>query len=469
MAKQDIGIIGLGVMGQNLALNMVGKGFAVAGYDLDEQKRRQLAQKPAGERIAVYPTITDFLAHLATPRRILIMVPAGKAVDAVIGELLPLLAPGDVLVDGGNSHFMDTERRLKKLEAYGILYVGSGISGGEEGALHGPSIMPGGNGAAWPHLKDILQQIAARAPDGSPCCAWIGPGGAGHLVKMVHNGIEYADMQMIAEAYFLMEWVLNLSASEMAAVFEDWNRGELNSYLIQITADILKKKDEETGEPLVNVILDTAEQKGTGKWTSQTALDLGVPAQTIAEAVFARTMSARKKERLAAAQSLIGPNLRQERDEREMLENICQALYAAKICSYAQGFQVMQAASLEYGWELDLGTIASLWRAGCIIRAQFLERIVDAYHRRPDLPNLLLDAYFKAAVERCQKGWREVVADAALSGLPVPAFASALAYYDSYRTARLPANLIQAQRDYFGAHTYRRVDRDGVFHTNWSA
>ncbi len=468
MEKQDIGIIGLGVMGQNLALNMAHKGFAVAGYDLDTQKREQLTQKAKGLKIAVYATIKDYLAHLNSPKRILMMVPAGKAVDAVIAELRPLLAAGDVLVDGGNSHYMDTERRLRELEAHGVLYVGSGISGGEEGALRGPSIMPGGNPAAWPHLKDIFQQIAARAPDGSACCAWIGPGGAGHFVKMVHNGIEYADMQMIAEAYFLMERLLGLSAWEMAAVFEDWNRGELSSYLIQITAEILKKTDEETGEPLVNLILDTAEQKGTGKWTSQTALDLGVPAQTIAEAVFARTMSALKEERLTASQALAGANSRLQRPKSQVLDTIREALYAAKICSYAQGFQVLRAASREYGWELDLGTIASVWRAGCIIRAQFLDRIREAYHGRPDLPNLLLDPYFKAAIERCQKGWREVVADAALNGLPCPAFASALAYYDSYRTARLPANLIQAQRDYFGAHTYRRVDRDGVFHTNWT-
>jgi 6-phosphogluconate dehydrogenase len=469
MERQQVGIIGLGVMGQNLALNVESHGLAVAGYDLDEKKREQFAQRGTGRHIAVYETLVDFLSHLETPRKILIMVPAGKAVDSVLAELRGRLTPGDIVMDGGNSHFLDTERRLRELEQIGVLYVGSGISGGEEGALRGPSIMPGGNAAAWPQLREVLQAIAAKAADGTPCCAWVGPGGAGHFVKMVHNGIEYADMQMISETYLLMERLLGLAPEEMADVFDSWNRGELSSYLIGITAEILRKKDEETGEPLVNLLLDTAEQKGTGKWTSQSALDLGVPAQTIAEAVFARTMSALKEERVVASRVLEGPNARFHGHKEEFIDKLRRTLYAAKICSYAQGFQVMRAADREYGWGLELDTIASLWRAGCIIRAQFLDRITEAYQRRPDLPNLLLDDYFRSSIQNCQLAWRDVVAEAVLNGLPCPAFASALAYYDSYRAARLPANLIQAQRDYFGAHTYRRVDRQGVFHTVWTA
>ncbi|MDZ7270081.1 MAG: NADP-dependent phosphogluconate dehydrogenase [candidate division KSB1 bacterium] len=468
MDKQDFGIIGLGVMGQNLALNIEGHGYTVAGFDLDAQKRHSFSVRAAGKNIAIYPTLAEFLAHLASPRRILAMVPAGRAVDRVIEELSPHLAAGDILIDGGNSHFTDTERRVKLLENNGVLFVGSGISGGEEGALHGPSIMPGGNSEAWPHLRQILQAIAAKANDGTPCCAWIGPGGSGHFVKMVHNGIEYADMQMISEAYFLMDRLLGLGPEEMQSVFAEWNKGELNSYLIEITSAILGKKDELTGQPLVRMILDTAEQKGTGKWTSQVALDLGVPAQTIAEAVFARAMSALKRERLNAAGVLAGPSKSFEGDRERFLDKIREALWASKICSYAQGFQLMAAAKADYGWDLDLRVIASLWRAGCIIRAQFLTRIMEAYHRAPDLPNLLLDDYFREQIEQCQDGWREVVATAVAHGLPCPAFASALAYFDSYRTPVLPANLIQAQRDYFGAHTYRRVDREGVFHTIWT-
>ncbi len=375
MDNHDFGIIGLGVMGQSLALNVERHGYSVAGFDVDPEKRDALTGRAAGKSIAVYTTMDDFLAHLTVPRKILAMVPAGKAVDAVIDELKGRLSPGDVLIDGGNSHFLDTERRVAMLEGMGILFVGSGISGGEEGALSGPSIMPGGNLEAWPHLQGILKAIAAKASDGTPCFEWIVPGGSGHFVKMVHNGIEYADMQMISEAYFLMDRLLCLSTAEMEAVFAEWNKGELNSYLIEITSAILRKKDELTGQPLVRMILDTAEQKGTGKWTSQAALDLGVPAQTIAEAVFARTMSAQKDQRLKAAHVFERPNKPFAGDKAAFLDKIREALWAAKICSYAQGFQIMAAANRDYGWNLKFGVIASLWRAGCIIRAQFLERI----------------------------------------------------------------------------------------------
>ncbi|HVO34359.1 MAG TPA: NADP-dependent phosphogluconate dehydrogenase, partial [Gemmatimonadales bacterium] len=398
---------------------------------------------------------------------ILVMVPAGGPVDAVVGELKPKLGKGDVLIDGGNSFFEDTRRRIKALEGTGILYVGTGVSGGEEGALKGPSIMPGGDPAAWPLVKPILQKIAAKAPDGRPCCEWIGPDGAGHFVKMVHNGIEYGDMQMIGEAYYLMQRVLGLKAAEMHDIFAEWNTGELDSYLIEITARILARKDPETGKPMVDVILDTAEQKGTGKWTSTAALDLGVPAQTIAIAVFARMMSALKKERVAAAKVLAGPDAKFSGDKKAFIANIRHALYASKICSYAQGFQLLRAANETYRWSLNFGSIASLWRAGCIIRARFLSKIKEAYDRDAALPNLLLDPYFVTAIGEAAPGWRKVVATAAEAGVPVPAFSSALAYYDSYRSAVLPANLLQAQRDFFGAHTYRRIDREGVFHTDW--
>ena len=465
--KQKFGVIGLGVMGQNLALNIERNGYPVAGYDIQADKLQASEERFAGKNLVVTGTLAEFLESLEQPRRILVMVPAGKAVDSVIGELTPRLARGDLLIDGGNSFFEDTRRRIKALEGTGILFVGTGVSGGEEGALWGPSIMPGGNPEAWPLVKPILQKIAAKAPDGQPCCEWIGPDGAGHFVKMVHNGIEYADMQMIGEAYFLMERVLGLSPSEMRDVFAEWNKGELDSYLIQITAAILGKRDPESGKPLVQVILDTAEQKGTGKWTSGAALDLGVPAQTIAIAVFARMMSALKGERVAAAKVLPGPEERFLGDRAGFIAMIRHALYASKICSYAQGFQLLRAANAEYGWNLQFGIIASLWRAGCIIRARFLGKIKEAYERSPGLPNLLLDSYFTGAIRDASAGWRKVVATAAEVGVPVPAFGSALAYYDSYRSAVLPANLLQAQRDFFGAHTYRRIDQEGVFHTQW--
>jgi 6-phosphogluconate dehydrogenase len=395
------------------------------------------------------------------------MVPAGKPVDAVITDLRPHLLPGDVLIDGGNTFFEDTRRRIRDLKGTGVLYIGTGVSGGEEGALWGPAIMPGGDSDAWPLVKPIFERIAAKAPDGVPCCAWIGPDGAGHFLKMVHNGIEYGDMQMICEAYFLMEKVLGMTPDDMHRVFAEWNKGELNSYLVEITAKILAKKDPDTGKALIHVILDTAEQKGTGKWTSAVALDLGVPAQTIAIAVFARMMSALKSERLSAAKTLAGPNARFHEDRQEFVGMIRQALYASKICSYAQGFQLLRAANQEYAWNLDFGTISSLWRAGCIIRAAFLSKIKEAYARDPALPNLLLDSYFASAIASAGTAWRHVISTAVELGIPVPAFSTALAYYDSYRSAILPANLLQAQRDFFGAHTFRRLDKEGVFHTRW--
>jgi len=461
------GVVGLGVMGRNLALNAARNGFSVAGYDIGPDKRREAREHFAGQAMTVPESVPAFLEQLQTPRRVLVMVPAGKPVDAVLTSLLPGLHRGDVVIDGGNSFFQDTVRRMEELKEEGILFVGTGVSGGEEGALNGPSIMPGGDPAAWPLVQPVLQKMAAKAADGAPCCDWIGPGGAGHFVKMVHNGIEYGDMQMIGEAYFLMERLLGLSPAEMRGVFLEWNRGDLDSYLIEITAAILGKTDPDTGKPMVQVILDEAEQKGTGKWTSAAALDLGVPAETIATAVFARMMSAQKTERVAAAKVLAGPATRFTGDRTAFLAAIGRALYASKICSYAQGFQLLRAADAEYRWELRPGSIASLWRAGCIIRARFLVKIKEAYEREPALANLMLDPYFAGALRDASDGWRKVVATAAEAGVPVPAFSSALAYYDSYRTAVLPANLLQAQRDFFGAHTYRRVDREGIFHTQW--
>jgi 6-phosphogluconate dehydrogenase len=468
MSKQNFGIIGLGVMGENLALNIESRGFSVVGFDLDAKKVESFAKRTQGKKALAVNTVAEFVASLETPRRILMMVPAGKPVDAVIKDLRPHLAAGDLMIDGGNTMFTDTERRIKELEGTGILFVGTGVSGGEEGALRGPAIMPGGNPEAWPLVKPILQAIAAKAEDGVPCCDWVGPGGAGHFVKMVHNGIEYADMQMICEAFFLMERVLGLSPDEMSKVFAEWNKGELSSYLVGITAEILAKKDPETGKPMVHIILDTAEQKGTGKWTSQVSLDLGVPAPTIADAVFARTLSAIKKERVAASSVLAGPTPAFTGDKAAFIEMIRKALFASKICSYAQGFQLMRTADQEHHWNLSFGTISSLWRAGCIIRAQFLGKIKEAYGRDPALANLLLDPYFAKVMADYHQAWRKVVAVAAENGIAVPAFMSALAYYDGYRTAVLPANLLQAQRDYFGAHTYQRVDKQGKFHTQWT-
>lgn len=467
----DIGVIGLAVMGENLILNMASHGFTVVAHNRTTSKVDDfLAGRAQGKSIIGAHSLSELVGKLKKPRRIMLMVKAGAAVDAYIEQLSPLLEAGDIIIDGGNSYFPDSVRRTKTLEAQGLHFIGAGVSGGEEGALTGPSIMPGGQISAWPHVQPIFQAIAAKVSDGSPCCDWVGPDGAGHFVKMVHNGIEYADMQMICEAYALMQNVLGLSASEMADIFSEWNAGELDSYLIEITAEILRKTDDITGQPLVDVILDTAGQKGTGKWTSVSALDVGAPGNTIAEAVFARAMSAIKDERVAAAQVLSAPQISFNGDKAAFIESVRQALYASKICSYAQGFQLMALAAKEYNWDLNYGSIALMWRGGCIIRARFLEQIKLAFDAQSDLQNLLLAPYFTQAIAQTQQAWREVVATAVLNGVAVPAFSSALAYYDGYRSARLPANLLQAQRDYFGAHTYERLDRPRgeFFHTNWT-
>jgi len=469
MPQHDFGLIGLAVMGQNLVLNIESKGFSVAVHNRTAARTEEfMAGEAAGKRIWPAYSIADFAAALARPRKIMLMVKAGEAVDDFIGQLLPHVEAGDVVIDGGNSFFQDTIRRNKHLTGKGILYIGTGVSGGEEGALKGPSIMPGGQRDAYDLVAPILLKIAAKV-EGEPCCAYIGPDGAGHYVKMVHNGIEYGDMQLISEAYFIMKEALGLAAAELHDVFAEWNEGELNSYLIEITRDIFARRDEETGQALVEVILDKAGQKGTGKWASQDALDLGIAAPTIAEAVFARCMSAVKDERVAASQVLRGPEPRYAGDRKAFVEAIRQALYASKICSYAQGFALMAEAGREYGWSLSLGEIAKIWRGGCIIRARFLHRITEAYQRDPAPANLMLDPFFREVLEGSQESWRHVLATATALGLPVPAFSSALAYFDSYRRDRLPANLIQAQRDYFGAHTYERVDRPGTFHTEWTS
>ena len=468
MEYSDIGIVGLGVMGENLALNLERHGFAVGGFDLEAGKRESFARRTQGKRAQASRSLAELVACLRPPRRLLLMVPAGGAVDSVLADLRPLLAAGDIVIDGGNTRFADTQRRMLALQGSGILYVGAGVSGGEEGALRGPALMPGGDAQAWPLVKPMLQAIAAQADDGQPCCEWMGAGGAGHFVKMVHNGIEYADMQMICEAYWLMRQLLGMSAADMSPVFARWNEGELGSYLVGITADILARTDPETGGALVDLILDTAEQKGTGKWASQAALDLGVNAPTIADAVFARTLSAARPERVAAAGLLAGPQTHYAGEPGAFVEKIRRALLAAKICSYAQGFQLLGAADREHQWQLPFSTIASIWRAGCIIRARLLEDIRSAYARDPGLVNLLVDGHFARVMSGCQQDLRDVVATAAQQGVAVPAFMSALAYYDSYRSPRLPANLLQAQRDYFGAHSYQRLDRPGKFHTRWT-
>lgn len=479
MDKSDIGLVGLGVMGQNLALNIESKGFSVVGYDyLPEKVDEFIKGKAAGKKIIGKHSVPEMVEALTKPRKIMMMVTAGKAVDDVIEKLVPALDKGDIIIDGGNSHFKDTIRRTKDLEAKGLLFIGTGVSGGEEGALKGPSIMPGGSPAAWPYVQPILQKIAAKVADGTPCCQWVGSDGAGHFVKMVHNGIEYADMQLISEAYFLLKEALGLEADELHRIFAEWNKGELNSYLIEITTDIFTKKDAETGLPIVDVILDSAGQKGTGSWTSQTALELGVAAPTIAEAVFARCISAIKSERITASKKYSGTRIdrfenREFAKERginipDFIETVRQALYASKICSYAQGFALMREASKEYSWNLNFGEIALLWRAGCIIRASFLDRIKEAFDAEPNLPNLLVAPYFMEVIDNAQNYLRFIISMAASTfGIPIPAFSSALAYFDSYRRERLPANLIQAQRDYFGAHTYKRIDKEGTFHTDW--
>jgi 6-phosphogluconate dehydrogenase len=468
MAKCDIGLIGLAVMGENLVLNMESKGFSVAVFNRTVEKvDKFIAGRAAGKNIVGAHSIEELVAALERPRKVMMLVKAGKPVDDFIDKVAPHLEPGDLIIDGGNSFFKDTIRRNKKLAEMGLLYIGTGVSGGEEGALKGPSIMPGGQPEAYKLVEPIFTKVSAQV-DGDACCAYLGPDGAGHYVKMIHNGIEYGDMQLISEAYYLMKYALGMTEMEMHEVFASWNEGDLDSYLIQITSEILAKVDEETGAPVTEIILDRAGQKGTGKWTSQSALDLGVAAPTIAEAVFARCISAAKEERVAAEQILRGPKRTFKGDRAKFVEAIHQALYASKICSYAQGFQLMAAAAEEFGWDLNFGEIAMIWRGGCIIRAHFLDRIKQAFKTKKDLPNLLLNRYFRGIVHKAQAKWRKVVIEAAKLGIPVPAFSSALNYYDSYRRGRLSANMIQAQRDYFGAHTYQRVDKEGTFHTNWT-
>jgi 6-phosphogluconate dehydrogenase len=469
MAECDFGLTGLAVMGQNLARNVAHKGFSIAVHNRTTAKTEEFYQEHGNEgQIVPTKTTEEFVRAIRRPRPIMMMVKAGAPVDAVIQEILPFLDQGDILIDGGNSLYTDTQRREKELKEKGIQFVGAGVSGGEEGALNGPSIMPGGSKEAYARIEPIFTKIAAQV-DGVPCCTYIGADGAGHYVKMVHNGIEYADMQLIAEAYQLMKVALGMSAYDMAAVFRDWNAGDLDSFLIQITSEVLAKKDDETGKPLVDMILDEAAQKGTGKWSSQNALDLGIPVTTIAEAVFARCLSALKDERVAASKVLPGPKESQYAGDKQAFINaIRDALYASKVCCYAQGFQQMEAASAEEHWDLNLGALATIWRGGCIIRAKFLDRIKEAYDKTPNLANLLLAPYFTDAVAGGQEAWRKVVGEAARLGVPVPAFSSALAYYDGYRSEQLPANLIQGLRDYFGAHTYKRTDKPGDFHTQWS-
>ncbi|ETT29400.1 NADP-dependent phosphogluconate dehydrogenase [Paenibacillus sp. FSL K6-1122] len=467
MTKQQIGVIGLAVMGKNLALNIESKGFSVSVFNRSPEKTNDLLKEAEGKNLTGSFSIEEFVASLESPRKILIMVQAGKATDATIEQLLPHLDEGDIIIDGGNAYFPDTQRRSKELEDKGIRFIGTGVSGGEEGALKGPSIMPGGQESAYKLVEPILTAISAKVGD-DPCCTYIGPDGAGHYVKMVHNGIEYGDMQLIGEAYHLLKSVLNVSVEELHAIFTEWNQGELDSYLIEITADIFSKYDPETGKPMVDVILDAAGQKGTGKWTSQSALDLGVPLSMITESVFSRFLSAMKDERVAASKILNGPATEAfSGDKKAFIESVRKALFASKIVSYAQGFAQMRAASDEYGWDLKYGNIAMIFRGGCIIRSQFLQNIKEAYDKDAALKNLLLDPYFQNIVESYQGAWREVVAAAVKQGVPVPGFSSALSYYDSYRTERLPANLLQAQRDYFGAHTFKRVDKEGSFHHNW--
>ncbi len=470
MAQQDIGLIGLAVMGENLVLNIESKGFTVAVYNRTVEKVDAFVNgRGKGKNIVGCHTIPELLASLKRPRKVIILVKAGQPVDDFIELLIPHMEPGDIIIDGGNSHFPDTMRRTKLVESKGLLYIGTGVSGGEEGALLGPSMMPGGSPAAWPHVKEIFQRICAQTEAGEPCCDWVGENGAGHFVKMVHNGIEYGDMQMICETYQLMKQGLGMTNEEMHEVFKAWNEAELKSYLIEITRDILGYKNEQ-GEHVVDLILDTAGQKGTGKWTVLAALDEGQPLTLIGEAVFARCLSAIKEERVAAARKLKSPPKRIRGDRKAFIEDLRQALYASKIISYAQGFQLMRSAAKSYGWNLNYGGIALMWRGGCIIRSVFLGKIKDAYVANPGLTNLLMDPFFAGVVTKADRSWRKVVMKATQARIPVPALSSALAFYDGYRCARLPANLLQAQRDYFGAHTYERVDkpRGEFFHTNWT-
>lgn len=471
MTKQaDIGLIGLAVMGQNLVLNMDDHGYTVAVFNRTTSKVDRFIENEAkNTKVIGTHSLEELVSVLKRPRRVMIMVKAGWPVDATIEQLVPLLEAGDIIIDGGNSHFPDSTRRTNELAEKGILFIGTGVSGGEEGARFGPSIMPGGAPEAWPHVKAIFQGIAAKVADGSPCCDWVGEEGAGHFVKMVHNGIEYGDMQLISEAYDLMRNALGMSAEEMSEVFAHWNEGQLESYLIEITADILAFKDED-GQPMVDKILDTAGQKGTGKWTAVSALDSGIPLTLIGEAVFSRFLSALKEDRIIAASALGSTVEKFEGDKMAFIADLQQALFASKIISYTQGYMLMRAATQEFGWNLAYGNIALMWRGGCIIRAAFLDDIKAAFEKHPDLTNLLLDPFFREQIQKAEGAWRRVVSTAAILGIPVPAMSSALAFYDGYRRDRLPANLLQAQRDYFGAHTYERLDkpRGEFFHTNWT-
>ncbi|MGN7311405.1 NADP-dependent phosphogluconate dehydrogenase [Alkalicoccobacillus gibsonii] len=467
MEKQNIGIIGVGVMGKSLALNLESHGFSVSMYDVSTERVKRIVELEKKERLVGTYSLQEFVSSLESPKKILLMVQAGAVTDSVINELIPHLEPNDIVMDGGNTYYTDTIRRNETLAKSGIHFIGTGVSGGEEGALKGPSIMPGGQKEAYELVRPMFEKIAAKVND-EPCTTYIGPDGAGHYVKMVHNGIEYGDMQLICEAYWLMREHLGMSSEELHQTFKDWNDGELNSYLIEITADIFTKIDEKTGKPLVDVILDTAAQKGTGKWTSQNSLDLGVPLPIITESVFARFVSAMKDERKKASTILPkAAGTPAEATREEWIESIRQALYFSKVISYAQGFSQLRFASDEFNWDLQYGQIASIFRGGCIIRAGFLQNIMDAYEKEPNLSNLLLDSYFVEIAKNYQQSLRDIVSLAAQTGLPTPGFASALSYYDSYRSETLPANLLQAQRDYFGAHTYKRIDEDGVFHTNW--
>ncbi|HEC41284.1 MAG TPA: decarboxylating NADP(+)-dependent phosphogluconate dehydrogenase [Bacteroides sp.] len=465
----DIGLIGLAVMGENLVLNMESRGYTVSVFNRTTEKVDKFVNgRGAGKNFIGTHSVEELCKSLKRPRKVMLLVKAGAAVDSFIDQLIPHMEPGDIIIDGGNTHYPDTNRRTKYVEEKGLLYIGTGVSGGEEGALLGPSIMPGGSPDAWPHVKEIFQNISAKVDDGSPCCDWVGENGAGHFVKMVHNGIEYGDMQMICETYQIMKDLLGMTNKEMYQVLKEWNEGELDSYLIEITRDILAYEDN--GEETVDMILDTAGQKGTGKWTAIAALDVGIPLTLIGEAVFARTLSAQKDERVRASKVLSGPTPEFKGDRKAFIEDLRKALFASKIVSYAQGYVLMKAAAKEYGWKLNNGGIALMWRGGCIIRSAFLGNIKEAFDKNPDLENLMLDPFFKDKIESSQDSWRKVIATAIENGIPTPALATALNYYDGYRTERLPANLLQAQRDYFGAHTYERVDkpRGEWFHTNWT-
>jgi 6-phosphogluconate dehydrogenase len=470
-ASCDIGLIGLAVMGQNLVLNMNDHGFRVAVFNRTVSKVHEfLAHEAKGTHVVGAHSIEEFVSLLKSPRRVMLMVKAGDTVDQMIGHVLPHLSPGDIIIDGGNSLFTDSNRRTSELAAKGILFIGTGVSGGEEGARQGPSIMPGGNPDAWPHVKPIFQAIAAKVEDGTPCCDWVGDQGAGHYVKMVHNGIEYGDMQLICEAYDILKHALNLTPDELSAIFAEWNKGELDSFLIEISSVIFAKKDED-GTPLVDRILDTAGQKGTGKWTVESALDLGMPVTLIGESVFARCLSAIHSERAAASKILHGPTGQAATADRaDFIENVRRALYCSKIISYAQGYMLLRDAAKQFGWHVNMGGIALMWRGGCIIRSRFLGKIKEAYDKKPDLHSLLFDSFFAGVLNEYQASWRKAIVKAIALGVPTPAFSTALAFYDGYRNARLPANLLQAQRDFFGAHTYERVDqpRGQFFHTNWT-